>query len=188
MNEEIEKLKDNISFLTNELSSLKGLSFDSKELQSKVMAQHVMIKTILTSFHDLTTRIEVIDRLCVRKGLWGSELLEAEYNELKGLRKKDVSELIERGDIVWVDVSGVDESGAVVDDVLAKNYPIRIGSGAHIFEEYLIKKKVNSEHKFPKDIPGDYPVVSLRNKKITYHIVVRRVKTPMKKAPGVMVH
>jgi trigger factor len=94
--------------------------------------------------------------------------------------KSEVKRAAKDGDEVVIDFKGVDAktkeaiSGGAGDD-----YPLVIGSSTFIpgFEPELIGMKPDEEKTFDITFPADYSVADLQNKKVSFTVTVKTVRT-----------
>lgn len=113
------------------------------------------------------------------------EITATDVNEvLKALRqraadKSDVSRAAKAGDEVTIDFSGIDtKTNEPVNGATSKDFPLILGSDAFIpgFEKNVVGLKAGEEKTFDLVFPKDYSVATLRSRKVTFTISVKKVQ------------
>lgn len=92
--------------------------------------------------------------------------------------KIDVERSAKDGDQVWIDFSGFDSKGEVVNGADGKDYPLLLGSKTFIpgFEEELLGTSAGDKKEFTLTFPKDYGVKAMANKKVTFKVTVNKVQ------------
>ncbi len=92
--------------------------------------------------------------------------------------KKAVERRAKKGDEVWIDFLGTDESGKDVAGASGKDYPLSLGSSTFIpgFEEGLLGRKAKDVFDLPLTFPKDYHHQPLKGKQVNFKVTVNTVK------------
>ncbi len=108
------------------------------------------------------------------------EEIELEIDKLK----KQYSEMIikegkvDNGDIAVIDFEGF-KDGQPFEGGKGENYPLEIGSKVFIpgFEEQLVGMNKDESKEIEITFPKDYPADELKDKKVTFKVTVKDIKT-----------
>ncbi len=111
--------------------------------------------------------------------------IDAVLNDLlsRDAEKKEVTQAAVEGDEVTVDFSGVDaKSKEAISGGSGNDFPLIIGSNTFIpgFEPELIGLKAGEEKTFDVTFPKNYGAEALQNKKVTFTVTVKIVKSVIK--------
>lgn len=92
--------------------------------------------------------------------------------------RKDASRAAKTGDEVTIDFAGRDAgTNQKINGADGKDYPLLLGSDQFIpgFEKELVGLKAGGSKEFTLTFPADYAVSSLRSKKVTFDVAVKKV-------------
>lgn len=163
-------------------NNYERLALQVKKLTEDSHHHRTLQKSILTLLRNFDSKLETMKHFMIRAG----HFTEQEYcdviDEKLGLRVRDADEVIVPGDIVYAKYHAtVKETGESYSD---PELPVRVGTGAVIFEEALIgkyagAKGIEYEATFKED-EGE-----MGGKHVSFVIDVLRVKTTsLKGEPG----
>lgn len=124
-------------------------------LDEKIEAQNKLLKSQLVIMKNVDARIEGIRNLLIVKNVFTDDEYQRSVDACLGLKRKDAeTDVIEKGDIVWVNYVASDVND-LANQMIEKGLPLRIGSGAVPFEAELLGKPFNLKgHCFELDFDG----------------------------------
>ena len=141
-----------------------------------------MNQQILSFLGDVETKFETVKRVLIGNGVIDSEDdFDAVWDEVKGLRVKGTSEIIEAGDSAKIDFEIRDkESGKIISK--EKDFPVRLGNSQLIIEEKILGSIVGErmksfEYTYPKEAN------EMAGKTVLCNVWVNKVKTKIVKEP-----
>jgi hypothetical protein len=162
-----KQLRDEVALLRVEVG----------DLREKGRASAALAKQIFSYMGDVETRLEAFRVLCIRAGTFTNEELDSTWDQIKGLRVRGPSEVIQQGDYLRITYKACDKKDNQI--LLAeKEMPLVVGYDHLKIEEYLIGKKVDTKDlKFDIDYPKDYPSnPRLSGKTLAFNVTIDKVK------------
>lgn len=161
------------------------LKKENEVLAKKIAGQHRLAQSSLVLLKNIDARIEAIKDLSVEAGLYTEDQYQDKVDEKLGLRKKADNETIELADVVWVSYTA--EVEGVSEKQKEENLPVRVGSGAVMFESALLGKKCNDkgivfDGVWKENNPSE-PLKPIEHK-VKFTIDIQRVKARRKDDNG----
>ncbi len=172
------------------MNRLYGAALDTEKLrpvqQPKVTLQKFVPFTLLEFVAEVTT-IGVVTLPDYRKFKLAQkpvEVTEKKVDEVvrdlqrRAADKHEVERAAKDGDEAVIDFVGKDaKTSEAVRGADGKGYPLLLGSDTFIpgFEANLIGLKPGGQKTFTLTFPGDYGVAALKNRKITFDVIVTKV-------------
>lgn len=141
-------------------------------VKQKVIAQHRLGQSTMVLIKHMDSKFEALKELLIRKGVFTNDEFQQAVDTNIGLRLRSDDEMIEAGDIVWASYIGNIEGTKETfkEDLM----PIRVGTGAVIFEAALIGMTPNTpDVKFT----ATFKKGPNAGKKINFTINIDKVKT-----------
>lgn len=132
----------------------------------KMMDQHRTLQSILVLLKNYDARVTTLQDLVIENGWVDDRGWEDRIDKILGLRRKGDTEKISVGDVVWVDYTAHEDGED--QEYTERNFPVRVGSKAMIFEDALIGKDVTAKG---IEYSGEWD-----EKKIIFKIDVMKVK------------
>lgn len=181
-------LESKIASLSADVGTLKHLmprqlqQLDQRVNSAQRALDHegAMIKQILTFLGDVETKFETIKTILIRNDIIETEEdFDTIWDEIKGLRVRNPSETIQKGDFVRVDFEiRKKATGELVGK--ERRFPLRLGSGQLVIEDKIIGKTVKDrmhsfEYTYGKD--SEY----MPNETVLFNVWVNKVKTKIGK-------
>ena len=149
-----------------------------EDLNRKVDVQHREIMQIFSFLGDIETRLEAMRALAIRGGIFTEADYDRTWDEIKGLRVKGPDELMAKGDFATLNYRVTDDTDGK-ELAADKNFPVRLGLGALMFEDQMLGQPVGAwaDHTFKHTYPDAYdPNPALSGKTVTFWVSVARVK------------
>lgn len=152
----------------------KELKDEIDGLKEKIVAQHRLGQSTLLLLKNYDARIVALTDLCSAAGVFTLDKFEEQADGLLGLRTRAIGEQVKTGDTVWVSYTALTEGDT---DPATDTIPVRLGSGAIIFEPALMGKAVGD-----KDIGFEAAYGQGENlgKKVLFNITINKAKTRIK--------
>jgi len=149
-------------------------------LESKIQKQERIINSMMVVIKDYDSQVQVLKSMLFSQSILDKVEYETSVDMRRGLRIKSETELVEHGDVAWVDYHAETDNNETkkVEVVGFENgMPIRVGSGAVAFEEALVGKKLGDTVQHIEKIKEEGP---LKGKEVRFNIIIRRIKTKLK--------
>lgn len=150
---------------------LKELAIKVEQIRQKVVAQHRLGQSTLLLLKNYDARIVTLTHLCAEAGIFTLEKFEEEADKKLGLRLRAIGEEVQAGDTIWVKYTAINEGDP---EVAVDEIPVRLGSGAIIFEPALIGKVVGQEGIKYEAALAQGPNAG---KKVSFDITIVKAKT-----------
>ena len=151
-----------------------------KTLESKINKNDRLVNGMMGLIKDYETQISTLKTMLFEKGVIQPQEFEAQVDTRRGLRIKADSELVEAGDVVWVDYHASIENDKTkkIEIVGFENgMPVRVGSKAVAFEDALIGRRLTESFEHIETIADEG---ALKGKQVKFTITVRKIKTKLK--------
>lgn len=140
------------------------------QTMDRVQSQHQLLNSTMVLLKNYNARLESLQELLIEnKSLDGAQF-EMVTDAKLGLRLLDATETIKVGDVVWVEYEASIDGKVEATDVI----PVRVGSGAVVFEPALIGKHPLSEGHTHEAV---YKQGELAGKTMIFNIKIGKVKT-----------
>lgn len=176
-------------FIEHALNQLYGQAVDQEKLRTASKPQVSIKKFVPFTDLEFEVDVEIIgpvklpDYKKIKLAKKSAEVTAAEVNSVvKSLQqrmahRKEVDRSAAADDELVIDFSGRDKVGKPVAGAEGKDYPLLLGGNTFIpgFEDRLLGAKAGDEKKFTITFPGDYGVVALRGRPVTFAVKVKKV-------------
>lgn len=142
------------------------------QTMDRVQSQHKLLNSTMVLLKNYNARLETLQELlCDNKVLDGAQFEQLTDAKL-GLRLLGAEETIKIGDVVWVEYEATIDGKLEAQDII----PVRVGSGAVVFEPALIgKHPLSGGHKHE----ATYKEGELAGKTMVFDIKIGKVKTKL---------
>jgi len=172
------RLERDVEIVNRHIADLR-VEMNTSSAQSRT--NHDMIKQMLSLFGDIETRLECLRVLGIRAGTFSEGEYEAMWDDIKGLRVKGESEIIESGD--FLTITFVALHGTKVE-MQGTKMPLRLGSSGLMIEEHLVGQKTGAKKvQFDIVYPAKFkPRPDLAGKTLSFNVDIDKVKTKKKEA------
>lgn len=109
-------------------------------VDARTQSQHKLLQSILVLMKNYDARLLTLQKAAFSGNLITEDSFSEEVDNFLGLRRRESTETIEVGDVVWVKYTATFNGKEETES----NLPVRVGSGTVVFESALIGLPVNA--------------------------------------------
>lgn len=154
------------------IQEFKRIGAIASQAMDRVMGQHRLLNSTIVLLKNYDARLQTIQELLVDNKIIDGAQFEMNTDAKLGLRLLGADETIKVGDVAWVEYEASIDGKVEAKDVI----PVRVGSGAVVFEPALIGKQPNTAG---HSHDATYKEGELAGKTMNFKISIGKVKTKL---------